>query len=202
MSIEGDTSSGDKRTDQQELELDWLAEAAKKMTPHPMEARAQLKHSCRSSQDITGGSVGPTNEWQKWASLPIIRILEEKRYPLYWSGCLLLCRDVPALEGSITGSSTVMGISKPIGCSGEGSTEGNAEGDLLMGMGNCWSEGIIIGKPSEQSKMGWGGSQLGLVMGPAVASGGDSVIPWAQSKYNWRITAVGAPGGRLSLSAF
>jgi hypothetical protein len=59
-----------------------------------------------------------------------------KIFPLHWRGCLLLCRDVPALEGSNTWSSAVMGIYRPVRCSGEGSTKGNSEGDLLIGIGN------------------------------------------------------------------
>jgi hypothetical protein len=40
MPTEGDTFSGDKQLDHQEIELDWLAEGAKKMKPHPMEVSA------------------------------------------------------------------------------------------------------------------------------------------------------------------
>jgi hypothetical protein len=64
----------------------------------------------------------------------------------------------PAPEGSVTGSSA-LGMAKSLRDSGNGSTEGKVERDLLMGMGDLSRR--VIGKPGRGSGADGGGTSQG-----------------------------------------
>jgi hypothetical protein len=80
------------------------------------------------------GCAGSASKLLRWARAYPVSILEETNSP-HWRA--QLCSPLlPAAEVSLTGSSVVSGNAKFLRGSGDGSIEGKAERDRLIGMGN------------------------------------------------------------------